>query len=107
MDLITPHYPQIKDLCRTYRVRRLELFGSATRADFDPGSSDLDFLVEFEDLGWEGSSDRYFGLLFGLEDLFHRRVDLVEVAAVRNHHFMRVVQRDKKLVYDAGSPQAA
>ena len=37
----------LKDLCTRYRVERLDLFGSAAQDDFDPESSDLDFLVEF------------------------------------------------------------
>lgn len=38
------------ELCRHHRLRRLDLFGSATTADFDPETGDLDFLVELEDL---------------------------------------------------------
>ena len=88
-------------------MRRLELFGSAARGDFDPSTSDIDFLVEFEDEGWQGSSNRYFGLLFGLEDLFHRKVDLVEVSAVRNLRFLDRAREHRKILYDARSPQAA
>lgn len=99
--------PAIIALCRRYRVCRLELFGSAAREDFDPARSDLDFLVEFEDLGWQGSSDRYFGLLFGLEDLFGRKIDLVELSAVKNPHFREVATRHREPLYDAGSPQVA
>ena len=36
---------RLKDLCVKYRVKRLDLFGSAARDDFDPETSDLDFLV--------------------------------------------------------------
>ena len=39
---------ELADLCRRFGVRRLDLFGSAARGDFDPERSDLDFLVEFE-----------------------------------------------------------
>jgi len=35
-------------LCRRYGVRKLELFGSATDGAFDPRTSDLDFLVDFD-----------------------------------------------------------
>ena len=38
---------QLADLCRRHHVRRLALFGSALRDDFDPQHSDLDFVVEF------------------------------------------------------------
>ena len=105
-DLATAR-PAVIALCRRFAVRRLELFGSAARGDFDPATSDADFLVEFEDRGWEGSSDRYFGLLFGLEDLLGRKVDLVERSAVRNPHFLAVAEQHRELIYDAGSPQAA
>ena len=40
--------PAISRICRQHHVRRLEVFGSAARGiDFDPASSDADFLVEF------------------------------------------------------------
>jgi uncharacterized protein len=105
-DLVTAR-PALLALCRRFGVRRLELFGSAARVDFDPTTSDVDFLVEFEDPGWQGSSDRYFGLLFGLEDLLCRKVDLIERSAVRNPHFLPVAEQFRELIYDAGSPQAA
>lgn len=105
MDIVAPHRSEIAALCRKFRVRRLELIGSAARGDFDPARSDLDFLVEFDDLGWEGSPSRYLGLLFGLEDLFHRKIDLIEFSAVRNPRFTQVATRHRELVYDAGSPE--
>jgi predicted nucleotidyltransferase len=40
---------EVADLCRRSGARRLDVFGSAVRADFDPQHSDLDFLVEFDD----------------------------------------------------------
>ncbi len=46
--LIDDKRTQIEALCRRYRVRRLDVFGSAIREDFDPSRSDVDFLVEFE-----------------------------------------------------------
>ena len=38
----------LTEFCRAHRIRRLSLFGSALRDDFGP-TSDIDFLVEFED----------------------------------------------------------
>jgi uncharacterized protein len=105
--IIQQHRSQIAALCRAHAVRRLELIGSAARGTFDPARSDFDFLVDLEDLGWQGLSDRYFGLLFGLEDLLGRKVDLIQRSAVRNPLFLQVAERHRELVYDAGSPQAA
>ena len=49
-------------LCRRYRVRRLDLFGSAA-AGREGTDSDLDFLVEFGELPEGGYADAYCGLL--------------------------------------------
>ena len=38
---------QIADFCRHHHIRRLAIFGSALRSDFNE-SSDIDILVEFD-----------------------------------------------------------
>jgi len=50
-------------LCRRYNVRRLDLFGSAVAGNFEPGRSDLDFLVAFEPLAPAAYADAYFGVV--------------------------------------------
>ncbi len=67
-----------------YRVRRLHVFGSAARSDFDQDSSDVDLLVEFDDMPHADRADAYLGLLTAVEALLRRRIDLVEVAAGRS-----------------------
>ena len=99
--LIEQHRSAIASLCRRSRVTRLELFGSAARGDFDATTSDFDFFVEFEDLGWEGSFHRYMDLKLGLEDLLGRPVDLVELKAVTNPYFLEVATRHRELLYAA------
>jgi predicted nucleotidyltransferase len=59
-------------LCRRYHVRRLELFDSAAAGNCEPAASDLDFLVEFEDLDPPAYADAYFGLQESLADLYQR-----------------------------------
>jgi predicted nucleotidyltransferase len=88
-------------LCRKYNVRKLELFGSAARGAFDPESSDLDFLVEYERVGNGSRADSYFGLLFGLEDLFGRGIDLVVTSAISNPYFLRTIAKDRTVLYAA------
>jgi len=49
--MVTPIENKLDDLralCEKHHILALYLFGSATRADFDPETSDLDFLVEFQ-----------------------------------------------------------
>lgn len=43
------HRQALADLCRKHRVRRLDVFGSAPRGDFNEEASDVDLLVEFDD----------------------------------------------------------
>jgi uncharacterized protein len=91
----------LRELCRTYAVERLEVFGSAADSSFDPQRSDLDFLVTFAPCMPSEHYERYFGLLESLESLFERRVDLVEAQAMRNPYFIRQVNESKRLLYAA------
>jgi len=99
--LIEAHRSELIDLCRRFRVRRLELFGSATRDHFDPETSDLDFLVEFQDLEPTAYADAYFGLLESLEKLFQRSVDLVMISAIKNPYFLRSIEQSRTSLYAA------
>ncbi len=89
------------ELCRAHGVARLDLFGSAVGADFDPARSDLDFLVTFAPCSPLEHARRYFGLLAALQDLFGRPVDLVELDAITNPYFLRAVQAARTTVYAA------
>lgn len=93
---------ELRDFCRRFGVRRLDVFGSAAReADFEPARSDMDFLVEFEPLQPSAYADAFFGLKEGLERLFGRQVDLISAASIRNPYFRQGVERTKALLYAA------
>lgn len=96
---LTERVAAVEELCRRYKVKRLELFGSAAIGRDRPGESDLDFLVEFDLLSPGSYADTYFGLLEGLQQLFGRPVDLVVASAIRNPYFRNSVERTKTLVY--------
>jgi len=92
----------IERLCLRYRVRRLEVFGSASDPSrFDPETSDLDFLVEFQTIPVEEYADAYFGLLEALQTLFGRQVDLIMSEAIRNPYFLEKVNQSREEVYAA------
>jgi hypothetical protein len=82
-------------------VQRLELFGSAVQGGYDARRSDLDFLVEFDDLAPEAYADHYFGLLAALEDLFGRPIDLVMLSAVQNPYFLDEIADSRRVLYAA------
>ena len=95
------HRHELVDLCRKYRVRRLDVFGSAARGDFNEHSSDVDLLVEFDDMAYADRADAYLGFLTAVEALLRRRVDLVELSAVRNPYLRRGIEESRELVYAA------
>lgn len=96
---IQRHRASVVTLCRRHGARRLDLFGSATRDDFDAQHSDLDFLVEFEDLEPTQYAEAYFALKEGLERLFERPVDLVTVNNLGNPYFRQRVQSERQNLY--------
>ena len=95
------HRSDISAICQRYRISRLEVFGSAARADdFNPASSDADFLVEFAPDALP-SLDAFFGAKADLEQLLGRGVDLVEPGAVRNPYVLASINRNREAVYAA------
>lgn len=104
---IDPQLAQVSALCRRYGVRKLELFGSATTEAFDPQTSDLDFLIDFDSCGDESLFHRYFGLKEALEALFGRKVDLVMVGALENRYFIDSVNKTRQTVYAPPVAEAA
>jgi uncharacterized protein len=99
---IALHREELRELCRRFGVRRLDVFGSAVRGDFDPARSDIDFLVEFA----PGEDDlaRFLDFKQALEALLARRVDLVDRRAIetsRNYIRKRHILTGAEPVYAA------
>lgn len=99
--LIEKHRQELEELCRRFHVRRLELFGSAADERFNLSSSDIDFLVTFNDLKPGEYADTYFGLLEALQDLLQRPIDLVVASAIKNPYFLEEIEKNRTLLYAA------
>ena len=79
---------------------RLEVFGSAARGtDFDPKTSDADFLVEFDPASELPPFHRHFDLVEALRNALGRPVDLVEFGAIRNPYLRAAINRSREIVY--------
>lgn len=89
-------------LCRKWRIRRLEMFGSARTGQLRP-DSDIDLLAEFEaDERWSlmdlVRAEQEFSLLFG------RKVDLVDRQSLqKSANWIRrdAILRSTEVVYGA------
>ncbi len=102
MNIIERNIGQIIKLCRYHKVRKFYLFGSVLTDRFND-ESDIDFLVEFSLVDILEYFDNYMDFKEKLEALLKRPIDLVENQAVRNPIFRRVLDREKKLVYERKS----
>ena len=104
--LIERRRAELAELCRRYRVKRLDLFGSAARGAFQHDTSDLDFIVSFEGAGERGYATRYYDFAESLEALFGRRVDLLTERMIGNPYFRQEVQQTREILYERGSETA-
>ncbi len=89
----------IEALCKKYAVKRLRLFGSGLREDWDSAASDLDFLAEFGPIQGMNAFDRYMGFVLDLEALLERKVDVVDWNAAKNPFFKRHAESSAKELY--------
>ena len=99
MNLIEKNIDTIFALCKLYRVEELFIFGSILTKKFND-SSDIDFLVQFENIDILDYFDNYMDFKEKLENLFGRPVDLLENQAIRNPIFRKVLDREKRLIYE-------
>jgi predicted nucleotidyltransferase len=74
MNLISQNIESIHALCKSHKVKSLYAFGSVLTDTFND-QSDLDFIVNFDDVHLLDYADNYFDLKFSLEDTFKRPVD--------------------------------
>ncbi len=66
---------KIAGFCRARGIRKLSLFGSVLRDDFDPARSDVDVLAEFEPGVLQRAGFNYFGYGEELSALLGHKVD--------------------------------
>lgn len=88
----------IARLCARLGVRRLELFGSATRS---ATARDLDFLADLGERPPAEYAAAYFELREALEQLFAKPVDVVTPPGLANPFFRQRVDEEKTLLYAA------
>jgi len=93
----------IEALCARHSVRELSLFGSAIREDFDATSSDIDVVASFEPPMGESLARQYFDFKQGLEDLFGRPVDVVELEAMPDTRLKRRIEQSRRVIYSVAS----
>jgi predicted nucleotidyltransferase len=92
---------EIADLCRKHHVRRLSIFGSAVRDDFNPATSDVDVIVEFSPVPDGTYVSNITALRNELESHFDRKVDLLTWKSIKNAYLLREIEHDQETLYAA------
>jgi len=102
-DFILAQQEQIVELCRRHHVLRLSVFGSAARDDFDPTTSDVDLIVDFDidAIANEEYSSNKWAFHDELSRRFQRKVDLLTWESVKNSYLLRSIQSANELLYAA------
>ena len=98
MKLLKQNIDDIARLCRIHKVSKLFAFGSVLRESFND-ESDIDLIVDFDQVSIEEYADNYFNLKQELESIFNRPVDLLEEQAIRNPYFKKEIDKEKQLIY--------
>ena len=100
---IKANIDEIKKLCERMQVQSLYLFGSGTNEKKFKKKSDLDFLFQFkkDEHGSPVSEYDYFDLMFELERITGKKIDLVAEEKIENKFFLDRVNQEKIKVYES------
>jgi predicted nucleotidyltransferase len=101
IQLVENKMPEFRRVCLKYKVARSSLFGSAATGEFQPGISDLDFVVEFQKSSDTSLADQYFGLLEDLQRLFGCDVHLATKRSIRNPYLLLAINETGRALYAA------
>ncbi|HRD79559.1 MAG: nucleotidyltransferase domain-containing protein [Saprospiraceae bacterium] len=102
MELIHKYQKALYKACSAHNVEELYTFGSILTDKFN-AESDIDFIVLIRSEDPIEYAENYFELKFELENIFNRKIDLLEQKAIRNKRFEALINRQKVLVYARGN----
>lgn len=98
MNIINNNIENIRSLCQKHNVSHLSVFGSILTEQFN-NDSDIDLVVDFNNIDIEDYADNYFDFKYSLENLFKREIDLLEDKAIKNPYLRSSIDSSKKLLY--------
>ncbi len=91
---------EVRRLLKENKVKRAYLFGSVCSNNFKE-QSDVDFLVSFNDnLDPIEYGENYFKLLYALQNLLKRDVDIVAEETLSNPYLINSINKTKVLLYE-------
>jgi len=102
-DIIKQKLVQLTELCNQYGVLKLFAFGSVLTDAFDLEKSDIDFIVELEEMSPLDRGENLIKFWDALEALFSKKVDLITDQPIKNVFLKRNIEKSKQLIYERAS----
>ena len=94
---ISVDHAAVAHFCSQRGIRRLALFGSVLRHDFNPETSDVDVLADFQPGALRGLGLGYFNFGHDLSRILGHRVDF---CSALNRHIRPLVEREMLVIYE-------
>ena len=101
--VVKDNIDEIIKICERMEIQSLYLFGSGSNEKKFKNNSDLDFLYQFkkDENGLNISKHDYFDLMFGLEKITGKKIDLVAEEKIKNKFFLARVNELKIKIYES------
>jgi predicted nucleotidyltransferase len=96
--IITENIDLITKYCKKYKVKELYAVGSVVSDNFSD-NSDVDLLIDFEDISIAEYTDNYFTLHDIFSNIFKRKIDLITKKSLQNPFFIEAINNSKVLLY--------
>jgi len=103
IEVVKNNLDKIIQTCKQMQVQSLYLFGSGARKSDFSLESDIDFLYTMvtDEKGTPVSRFDYFDLLWELEAITNKKVDLVAEDRIRNKYLLKSILEDRIKLYEA------
>ena len=99
-DYIKSKLDLFNKICESYKVRSIYAFGSSVNNDFIINKSDIDLVVEIDELDPISRGNKLLELWNILEDFFQRKVDMLTPGSIKNPILKNSIDKSKVLIYE-------
>ncbi len=97
-DLINTQIKTLREIFKEHLIKEAYVFGSVTTDQFNE-DSDVDILVSFINIPFDGYADNLWDLEDKLEDILGRKVDVIPDHTLKNPYFINSVDENKIKIY--------
>ncbi|HOY42492.1 MAG TPA: nucleotidyltransferase domain-containing protein [Chitinophagales bacterium] len=98
MNILEKNQSIINQLCTQHNVKTMYPSGSVLTNHFN-SNSDVDLLVKFNDFDVAKYFINYTNLKESLENILHKKVDLIEEQTFKTPILIRSINNNKQLIY--------